>query len=70
MDDNDIIADLIERRHKLGITQKHLAALSGVSLIAIKKIESRVKSPTINTLIKLTNVLGLEIKLEVKKIQL
>ena len=62
-----IISDLKSRRAELSITQKDLAELSGVALVTIKKLESGKAKPTLETLTKLTDVLGMEIKLEVKK---
>ena len=64
-----IISDLKSRRTILSITQKDLAELSGVALITIKKLESGKARPTLETLWKLADVLGMEVKLEVKKSQ-
>jgi transcriptional regulator with XRE-family HTH domain len=52
----------------LSVTQEHLAELSGVGLRTIKEIESGKGNPTFVTLSKLASVLGMEIKLEVKKV--
>jgi transcriptional regulator with XRE-family HTH domain len=57
-----------ERRKQLGITQKHLAELAEVNYNTVYKIETGQVSPTIELLQKLTAVLGMELKLEVKKI--
>ena len=67
---DQLIQKLTDRRHRLGVTQHHLAALSGVSEIAIKKIESGKSKPTISTLEKLADVLGMEIKIEIRKVQI
>lgn len=53
------------RREELGITQEHLAEISSVSLRTLKAIESGKANPTVNSLKKLTTVLGMEIKLEI-----
>ncbi len=68
MRSDEIINKLVNRRLHLSVTQKHLAQLSGVSLRAINKIENKQSSPTINTLEKLSDVLGLELRLEIKKV--
>jgi predicted transcriptional regulator len=65
----NIISDLKGRRAVLSITQKDLAEFSGVALITIKKLESGKAKPTLETLCKLADVLGMEVKLEVKKSQ-
>ena len=63
-----IIEILKKRRIDLNITLEHLADLSGVSLRTIKEIESGKGNPTFATLRKIADVLGMEIKLEVKKL--
>ncbi len=55
-----------KRRNELNLTQNDLAELSGIGLRTIKEIESGSGNPTINTIIKLLNVLGLEIYIELK----
>lgn len=59
-----------ERREELGITQPHLAELAEVSVNTLYKIERGKSNPTIGTLIKITDVLGLEFTLDVKRINL
>lgn len=56
-----------KRREVLGVTQEHLAELSGVGLRTLKALESGKSNPTFETLNKLAEVLGMELKLEVKK---
>lgn len=63
----EIVAKLKARRLTLLVTQEHLAELSGVSLRTIKEIEVGKGNPTIATLSRIADVLGLEIKLEVKQ---
>ncbi|MCM1301216.1 MAG: helix-turn-helix domain-containing protein [Bacteroides cellulosilyticus] len=55
-----------ERRSLLGLTQQDLADYTGLSLRIIKSIESGKGNPSIGTLNKITEVLGLEIELKVK----
>jgi y4mF family transcriptional regulator len=56
-----------ERRKVLKITQPHLAELAEVSKNTLYKLERGQSNPTIDVLVKLTEVLGLEIKIDVKK---
>lgn len=63
----ELIQSLKKRRKELKITQEHLAELSGVGLRTLKALESGKSNPTFETLHKLAEVLGMELKLEVKK---
>jgi transcriptional regulator with XRE-family HTH domain len=54
------------RRKLLNITQKDLAGISGVTLRKLIDIENGVANPTIKTIIKLTESLGLSLELKVK----
>jgi transcriptional regulator with XRE-family HTH domain len=63
----ELIKIVKERRETLKVTQELLAELSGVGLRTLKQFESGKGNPTINTLQKLADVLGMELKLEVKK---
>ncbi len=57
------IGDYIKnRRNTLRLQQKDLAELSGVSLRTIIQIENGTGNPSIDTLNKLTKVLGVEIE--------
>lgn len=62
----EFLTTLKVRRLMLAVTQEHLAELSGVGLRTIKEIESGKGNPTFATLSKIAEVLGLEIKVEVK----
>ncbi|MCC6726049.1 MAG: helix-turn-helix transcriptional regulator [Saprospiraceae bacterium] len=55
------------RRKELGITQPHLAELAGVSTNTLYKLERGQGNPSLEVLSKLAEVLGLELKLGVKK---
>ncbi len=57
-----------ERRNLLGITQQDLADISGVALRTVKQIESGRGNPSVSTLNKIANVLGLSVDLVVKKL--
>jgi transcriptional regulator with XRE-family HTH domain len=64
---DNLIKILKGRREMLGVTQEYLAELSGVGLRTLKAIESGKGNPTFETLNKLADTLGMELKLEVKK---
>ena len=65
-----LIEQIKERRKVLDITQETLAEISGVGLRTLKQFESGKGNPTLETLQKLCDALGLEIKLEIKVIEL
>lgn len=69
MDFVHIIEAIKERRESLKVTQKVLSELSGVAPGALKKFESGKGNPTLSTLKKLCDALGLEIILSVKNIK-
>ncbi|MEX2234644.1 MAG: helix-turn-helix domain-containing protein [Cyclobacteriaceae bacterium] len=56
-----------DRRKELGITQPHLAELAGVSTNTLYKLEKGQGNPTLDILNKLAEVLGMELKLELRK---
>ena len=56
------------RRKELGITQPHLAELANVSTNTLYKLERGQGNPSLEVLTKLAEVLGLELKLEVKSL--
>ena len=55
------------RRKELGLTQNTLALLSQVGINTIVSIERGSKSPSVETLTKVADVLGLDLTLEIKK---
>jgi DNA-binding XRE family transcriptional regulator len=55
-----------ERRSLLRLTQEDLAALAGVALRTLKAIEVGKGNPSLDTLQKIVEVLGMEVRLEVK----
>ncbi len=59
-----------ERRKALKITQPDLADLAKISINTLYKIERGEANPTIDILERILEVLGLDIKLEAKKIKL
>lgn len=63
----EIIELIKKRRDMLNVTQEMLADLSGVGLRTIKKFESGKANPTLSTIQKITNTLGLEISIKIKE---
>lgn len=62
----DLIQVIKERREMLQVTQETLATLSGVGLRTLRQFESGKGNPTLSTLQKLTDALGLDLVLVVK----
>ena len=56
-----------ERRALLGLTQQDLADYTGLSLRIIKSIEVGKGNPSMSTLSKIADVLGLEVILKIKE---
>lgn len=54
------------RRESLHVTQETLAQLSGVALRTLKQFESGKGNPTLQTLQKLGDALGLEVTVIIK----
>ena len=63
----ELIKTIKERREILQVTQENLAKLSGVGLRTLKQFESGKGNPTLLTIQKLADVLGMEICLRIKK---
>ncbi len=62
----ELIKKVKARRESLNVTQETLAQLSGVALRTVKQFESGNGNPTLQTLQKLGDVLGLEVTLTIK----
>lgn len=56
-----------ERRALLGISQQDLADYSGVGISTIKDLERGVGNPSLTTLEKILDVVGMELIPQVKK---
>ncbi len=69
MSDNRVGQAIRDRRKELGITQPHLAEIAGVSTNTLYKLEKGQGNPTLEVLNKLAEVLGMELKIEVKKVR-
>lgn len=61
-----LIKTIKERRDVLQVTQETLAELSGVGLRTLKQFESGKGNPTLQTLQKIVDVLGMEVSLKLK----
>ncbi len=62
----NIILQIKQRREELQITQETLAEVAEVGLRTLKQFESGKGNPTILTIMKLAEALGLELKIQVK----
>ncbi len=56
-----------ERRETLSLTQQDLAEMSQVGLATIKDIERGKGNPALNTVKKILDVLGMEIKYSIRQ---
>lgn len=56
-----------KRRKELSITQPHLAELAEISTNTLYKLERGKGNPSLEVINKLADVLGMELRLEVKK---
>lgn len=57
-----------QRRALLSLTQQDLADYAGVSLRIIRSIEAGKGNPSVATLSKIAEVLGLQLQLNVKEV--
>ena len=64
----ELIKTVKARRDNLQVTQEYLAQLSGVGLRTLKQFESGKGNPTLQTLQKIADVLGLEVSLKLKDV--
>ena len=55
-----------ERRDYLNLTQKDVAEMAGITFKSISEIELGIRNPSINTLNKILDVLGLELSVQIK----
>lgn len=65
---SELIKTIKQRREVLQVTQETLAELSGVGLRTLKQFESGKGNPTLLTLQKIADVLGMEVCLTIKKL--
>ncbi|MEN0005936.1 MAG: helix-turn-helix domain-containing protein [Bacteroidota bacterium] len=66
---DELVNVIVDRRKSLKVTQEVLSELSGIGLRTIKQFESGRGNPTLNTILSLADVLGLELKLTVREMK-
>lgn len=59
-----IVGAMIERRHKLNLSQRDLAELCGIPHSSVARIESGKVIPNLNTLLKVFRYLDLNLVVE------
>ncbi|PIQ14450.1 MAG: transcriptional regulator [Flavobacteriales bacterium CG18_big_fil_WC_8_21_14_2_50_32_9] len=64
-----LIEQIKNRRDELQVTQETLAEISGVGLRTLKEFESGKGNPTLKTVSKLADALGLKLYLQIKSIE-
>ncbi|WBX68218.1 helix-turn-helix transcriptional regulator [Tenacibaculum dicentrarchi] len=64
----NLIDTIKTRRNNLNVTQEMLSQISGVGLRTLKHFESSKGNPTLDTLTKLADSLGMELTFKVKSI--
>ena len=62
----DVAVEIKKRRTRLGISQQDLAEFAGVGIATVKDLERGKGNPSLQTLQKLMEVLGLEMTLRVR----
>jgi y4mF family transcriptional regulator len=63
----EIGAAIKKRRELLGLLQPQLSAISGISRRTIQLVENGKANPSLETLLKIADPLGLTIELAVKR---
>lgn len=63
----DVGTVIKERRAVLGISQQDLSDYSGVGISTVKDLERGVGNPSVETLRKILDVVGLEMVFQVKQ---
>jgi y4mF family transcriptional regulator len=62
------LKDIIkQRRETLSLTQQDLAEMAQVGLATIKDIERGLGNPTLNTAMKILDILGMEIEYRIRQ---
>lgn len=67
MNNQQIGTIIKERRDYLNLTQKDVAEMAGITFKSISEIELGIRNPSINTLNKILDVLGLELSVQIKR---
>lgn len=69
MNADNIAKKIKERRRLLGVDQKSAAELSGVSVHTFSDIESAKGNPSLKMLCKVLDAIGLEMRIELKRLE-
>ncbi len=64
---HEIGSRIREQRKALRVTQRDLAAISGIGINTINKIEQGTANPTLSILLKLLDTLGLKVEVTHKE---
>ena len=67
MNTNKIGGLIKKRRMSLGIDQRALSEISGIAVHTLSNIEAGTGSPTVATLDRVLEALGMEIRIQVKE---
>lgn len=59
-----------ERRKALSITQRELAALAGIGINTLTKIERGEANPSLKNVLSILNTLGLEMDIKIKSMNI
>ena len=68
MSSNEIGTQVAKRRKQLNLRQEDLAEMSGITARTIYNIEEGRGNPSLKTIHKICEILGLEISVGIKKI--
>lgn len=66
MNNHDIGKTIQERRDFLKLTQKDIAEIAGITFKSISEIELGIRNPSVSTLNKILEMLGLELSAQMK----
>lgn len=64
---HDLVRKLIEKRAEVGVSQRKLSELSTVAQKTISRIENGIDIPSFSTLYKLSEALGYQLEILMKK---
>ncbi len=64
----ELVSQIKKRREELQVTQETLAEIAGVGLRTLKEFESGKGNPTLHTIGKLGDALGLQLCFKIKPI--
>ncbi len=68
MNESEFRETIRARRRALGVSQRALAEIAGVSVHTVSDVESGRGNPTLSTIVQLLQPLGLELRVELRRI--